>query len=75
MAEMNSIYEVDNYCPDYINIGDDSGGRALLLKQRKFNDNSVYIVDHGAMTPESMEVITDDMITWLAAGCPLPDDD
>lgn len=71
IEERNVTYEVDKYCPDFINIGDDGGGSAIMLKNSFFLDNKVYLVGHGVMTPAFMEVIGDDFCSWLADGCPL----
>lgn len=71
IEERNATYEVDKYCPDFINIGDDGGGSAIMLKNSFFLDSKVYLVGHGVMTPEYMEIIGNDFASWLEYGCPL----
>lgn len=73
LVERNLTYEVELHCPDFINIGDDGGGQAILIKSALFDDTSVYLVGHGVMTPEFMEIIGIDFLSWLEAGCPFPD--
>jgi hypothetical protein len=71
IEERNATYEVDKYCPGFINIGDDGGGSAIMIKNATFQDCKVYLVGHGVMTPEFMEIIGSDFVEWLEAGCPL----
>jgi cell wall assembly regulator SMI1 len=71
IEERNATYEVDKYCPDFINIGDDGGGSAIMVKNASFQDGKVYLVGHGVMTPEFMEVVSAEFEEWLKEGCPL----
>ena len=72
LCEMNKCYEAQDYCPDFFAIGDDGGGRAILIKDQSLQDNRIFLVDHGSMDPDDMEVIGQDLVTWLESGCPLP---
>ena len=71
LVERNLTYEVGQYCPNFINIGDDGGGQAILIKSALFEDTNVYLVGHGVMSPDFMEIIGNDFLTWLESGCPL----
>ena len=71
IEERNLTYEVDKYCPEFINIGDDGGGSAILVKSAAFAESKVYLVGHGVMTSQFMEVVGKDLVEWLEAGCPL----
>lgn len=75
IIERNITFEVDKYCPDFINIGDDGAGSAILVKNSLFNDNKVYIVGHGVMEQEFIEVLYHDLVSWLEDGCPLEEDE
>lgn len=70
IAERNTTYQVQQYLPAYISIGDDSGGSAILLHCHD-NDENVYITGYGALDPGSMEVLATDFNTWIQAGFPL----
>ena len=72
LVEQNETYEVKSYCPGHFTIGDDGGGRGIVLR---VCDGSVHLVDHGAMTPDDMTLLGDGFREWYAAGCPLPDED
>ncbi|PXX38496.1 SMI1/KNR4 family protein [Undibacterium pigrum] len=72
LVERNLTYEVGQYCPNFISIGDDGGGQAILIKSALLDDTNVYLVGHGVMSPEFMEIIGNDFLTWLESGCPLP---
>lgn len=71
LEERNATYEVDKYCPNFINIGDDGKGGAIMLNISSFHDNKVYLVGHGVMTTDHMEVIGSDFADWLESGCTL----
>ena len=72
LIERNETYEVKAYCPGHFTVGDDGGGRAVVIR---IADGSVLLVDHGAMTPDCMRQLSLNFRDWLAAGCPLPDED
>ena len=69
--ERNETYEIKTYCPDYVTIGDDSGGRQLLLS---FHSGALSLVDAGSMNPQDAYEVAPDFEAWLAAGYPLPPD-
>lgn len=72
IAERNATYEVAEYAPGYVAIGDDGGGRALLLVGGRAQ-SPVLIVDHGSMDPDEATEIASDFGGWVEAGCPLLD--
>lgn len=46
LIERNETYETKRYCPGYLTIGDDSGGRAIVIALQS-TSGPVYFVDHG----------------------------
>ncbi|MBK7144301.1 MAG: SMI1/KNR4 family protein [Xanthomonadales bacterium] len=66
VSERNQTLEVEAYAPGYLAIGDDSGGRALLIM---FQGAGVFSVDQGVMDAEEMQQIAPSLTDWLAAGC------
>lgn len=70
LLERNATYETQLSCPGYINIGDDSGGRAVMLALDG-GDRAVYLVGHGSMQRDDFERVADDLHAWLADDCPL----
>jgi SMI1 / KNR4 family (SUKH-1) len=70
LPERNTTYEVQKYLPDYISIGDDSGGQAICLHCNG-NDHTVYITGYGALDTGSMAVLSDHFTTWIQHGCSL----
>lgn len=71
--ERNETYEVSEYQPDWVLIGDDSGGRGLFMRCGGGDRASVYSLDLGAGdsdidSPGVGEWVTDDLMGWLAAG-------
>lgn len=53
IAQRNRNYEVAEYLPDYVMIGDDSGGVAILMKQGAV---TIFEVDMGVMDESDIEV-------------------
>ena len=70
LVERNETYDTQQSCPGYITIGDDSGGRAVMLALDD-GDRAVYLVGHGSMQRDDFELAADDFMFWLAADCPL----
>lgn len=52
IAIRNRDYEVGTYLPDYLMIGDDNGGVAILLKN---GESTVFEVDMGVMDEEDIK--------------------
>ena len=70
LLERNDTYETQQYCPGFITIGDDSGGRAVMLALDGL-DRAVYLVGHGVMQRDEFELAAGDFHAWLAADCPV----
>jgi hypothetical protein len=70
LMERNETYDTLQSCPSYMTIGDDSGGRAVMLALDG-GDRAVYLVGHGSMQRDDFELAADDFTSWLAADCPL----
>jgi hypothetical protein len=77
IGERNETYEVAEYCPGWVLIGDDGGGNGYLMRAtgNAFDPAQgrdafdVYVVDHGALADGIAvvgEFVTDDLLGWLA---------
>jgi hypothetical protein len=64
--ERNETFEVSKYAPDYLAIGDNSGGRSVLIP---FEGVGVYDVDQGVMDPDDMEKLAPSLTEWISNGC------
>ena len=69
ILERNETYEVREYCPGYLNIGDDGGGYAIVLE---LATGGVRIVEHGTMTPDGMREVAPSFADWQRAGFRIP---
>lgn len=67
IAERNETYELAQYLPDHLMIGDDSGGRGVLVD----STGAVWICGMGAWDLECREALAPDLPQWIAQGCPL----
>ena len=64
--ERNITFEVQIYLGDYLAIGDDSGGRSIVVP---FMGQGVFIVDQGSMMHEDLQWISDSLINWIESDC------
>ncbi len=64
IAERNATYEVAQYAPGFLLIGDDSGGRGFLLRAED-PDSAVFSSDLGDLGPEDFEVVAADFASWI----------
>lgn len=70
IRERNETYEVREYAPDWVLIGDDSGGSGLFMRRHGRDRTSVFRLDLGAIEPDverGGERVTDDLIGWLGS--------
>lgn len=70
LAERNENFETKIYCPGYIAVGDDSGGRAFVISLTQ-EPVSVYVVGQGYMSPDGFELVANDFSEWVKNGCPI----
>jgi hypothetical protein len=66
ILERNETWEIKNYAPGFISIGDDSGGRVFLMSLG--DEEKILIVDSGDMTPDHAELISTNLIQWATNG-------
>ncbi|GAA5444147.1 hypothetical protein Misp06_02330 [Microbulbifer sp. NBRC 101763] len=65
LVERNETFEVFEYAPGYLAIGDDSGGLSILIS---LSNGKVYSVDQGSMDEDDMEILGNSLFEWLSAG-------
>jgi hypothetical protein len=70
VIERNQTYEVPLYCPGFIAIGDDSGGRAIVIGTGS-TPGPVFIVDQGAMSPDDFLQLANSLEQWVEQGYPV----
>ncbi|WP_276205535.1 SMI1/KNR4 family protein [Bacillus safensis] len=68
IAERNATWEVQQYASGYVAIGDDGGGRVLLMRLAE-EEKKVWIVDAGVMDPQHAELLTENFLKWVSEGC------
>jgi hypothetical protein len=68
VIERNATLETEIYAPGYLAIGDDSGGRCILIA---LHDEGVFLVDMGSMDPDDMRRIGASLGDWIESGAPL----
>jgi hypothetical protein len=69
VPERNRTYEVALYAPGYFAIGDDGGGRAIVLRAGD-EASPVFVVGHGSMSPDEMRKVAGSLSDWVRLGCP-----
>lgn len=65
LSERNATFEVDAYMPGYLAIGDDSGGRCIVIP---FGGDGVFVVDQGIMDTADMRKVGSSLQDWIAKG-------
>ena len=68
LIERNETFEVEKYALGYLAIGDDSGGRSIMIP---LTSNGVFLVDQGSMDPEDFERVSISLTDWISGGCVL----
>lgn len=71
LKEMNESLQVRDYQPEYMAIGDDSGGLVFLTKQEK-DAKEVFIVDICDYDLETAYCKINDFKSWFDKGCIIP---
>lgn len=69
LEERQCAYEMRVYAPGQIAIGDDGGGRVVILDRAS---GKVSLIDAGAIGSDPGTHLTDDLRAWVNAGLPLP---
>ncbi|MCO1335855.1 SMI1/KNR4 family protein [Microbulbifer sp. OS29] len=64
LVERNECYGIKEYAPGYVNIGNNGGGEAFILKLGE-DDPEVSIVGHGSMDPKLKELVSQSFSRWL----------
>lgn len=72
IAERNATYEVATYAPTMLCIGDDGGGRAILLERES---GTVYLVDMGSLVKEDVIFLAESITEWSQNGFALKEEE
>ncbi|MGO1068488.1 hypothetical protein [Lysobacter sp. CA199] len=70
IVERNQTYQTQTYCPGYVTIGDDGGGRAIMV-HGALEPPTVFVVGHGVMSEEDFVAVGECLQAWLGDGCPV----
>lgn len=72
-GERNETFEVSRYAPDWVLVGDDSGGDGFFMRRHGRDRTCVHRLGLGAICADveaEGEPVTDDLLGWLRAGGP-----
>ena len=72
ILERNETNEISTYFPGWVMIGDDSGGRGILVPTNA-SEGPVYWVDMGSALIEESDRLSDRLTSWLEDRCPIPE--
>lgn len=67
LVERNKTWEVAEYMPGFVAIGDSGAGEVFLMRLDS-SDRSVYVVDSGVMDVEFMSKVGVSIEEWLKNG-------
>jgi hypothetical protein len=66
LVERNRTYEVQQYAPGFLLIGDDSGGDGFLIRFDEGAGTEVFRTDLGSLTEEDFELVAGSLDEWAA---------
>ncbi|WP_051304967.1 hypothetical protein [Chitinilyticum litopenaei] len=69
LIERNDTFEISQYLPGYLLIGDDSGGRGILASC-EHPGHPVYICSLGSLAKNDFVLLAATLQQWQASGCP-----
>ena len=74
LPQERELYEMDEYCPEYIAIGYGGGGEVLIMKQER-KCNTLIVTSGGGLisrliAPEYCTFLYDFFDEWVAHKCP-----
>jgi len=64
LAERNKTFEIFDYLPGYLLIGDDSGGKGILVSLDPANQR-IYESGLGDLNPNDLNLISDSFQSWI----------
>lgn len=67
LVERNTTYEVLEYCPGFLLVGDDSGGRGFLI-DLKDDAGGIYGSGLGDLDPSEFATIASTLQDWVDLG-------
>ncbi|WP_394537819.1 hypothetical protein PRJ39_17650 [Lysobacter enzymogenes] len=68
IVERNETYETREYCPGYLTLGDDGGGRAVVV-HGALTPPTVFVVGHGSMSEADFVAVAAGLQAWADGGC------
>lgn len=71
LTERNDTFEVAQYLPGYLLIGDDSGGSGVLVSCTH-PEHPVYLCDLGSLAEEDFIPLAASIHQWAESQFPLP---
>ena len=72
IAERNATFEVAQYAPDHLAIGDDSGGR-MILTRATADETTVCHSDMGDLQPARFAALSGNLVSWIRDGAHIPE--
>jgi cell wall assembly regulator SMI1 len=69
LTERNSTYEVPQYMPNWLLIGDDGGGYGIALRLTD-KPSKPYLIEHGVMMEEFAILQAESLEKWISDGLP-----
>ncbi|MFC7422030.1 hypothetical protein ACFQNF_19410 [Iodobacter arcticus] len=63
LEERNETFEIATYCPGYILIGDNSGGRGFLMSTQ--GTGEIFSSDFGDLSPDYFLIVSSDFTSWM----------
>ena len=73
LAERNETFEVQQYLPGFLLIGDDSGGRGFFIRLNEEEGREVVMLGLGCLMESYLVVVASSLEEWARAGYAIPE--
>ena len=67
IAERNRTWETSRYAPGYVVVGDDSGGRLVVMVASP-RSTEAFSTDSGDLQPTNFTLLGQDLLKWIEEG-------
>ncbi|MGQ0710297.1 MAG: hypothetical protein ACT4NV_11160 [Rhodoferax sp.] len=73
LVERNQTFEVQDYLPGFLLIGDDSGGRGFLIRFDEDLGKEIFMSGLGCLMEDYFTVVAGSLAAWSDADYPVPE--
>lgn len=65
LCTRNNDYQIQQYMPGFLLMGDDSGGYGIVIRANNSADNNIYLVGFGSLGEDDVSIIAQSITIWV----------